>query len=484
MSHIRVKANRYNYCVALFVCLGSFTYGFTSGIFGTVIGQTSWWNYFNLAMDSSYGAVILDLCNGLFYAGGFLGCLTVNWLSDTFGRRRAIQIIMTICIIAAVIQTSSVHVAMLIVGRCLGGIAADMINCTVPTYISEISPPSQRGRLVGFHGVWTLVAFGLVNWAGLGTYFKANPNIQWRLLFGLQLVAPLVLLAGSFKLPESPRWLISRGRDKEGLDILERLHENPADPLHCGAKDEFFQIKNQLAQDNEESLRNLFQLLRNKKYRSRLLTGFFLQAMTQTSGILIVELANLNVIGWKPLMITGFYNSWAAFLNVINSFTVDRVGRVRAGGILCVSIVAALVAHYGTPDNTNLAGAGAAIAFMFLFVTFYGSCVDASSYIFCSEIFPTHIRAQGVGMATSGVFLMNAVYLTAAGTAFTKIGWKFYLVFIIIPALALPIIWRFFPETKGLTPEEIGALFGDEPAVGTNHIQELSETSVDERIKV
>jgi MFS family permease len=154
MSHIRVKANTYNYYIALFLCLGSFTYGFTSSVFGIVIGQTSWWNYFNLTLGSSYGASVLDACNGLFYAGGFLGCLTVNWLSDTFGRRRAIQIIMLICIIAAVIQIASVHIAMLIVSRFVGGIGAG-----IPTYISEISPPSQRGRLVGFHGVWTLVAF-------------------------------------------------------------------------------------------------------------------------------------------------------------------------------------------------------------------------------------------------------------------------------------------------------------------------------------
>lgn len=154
-----MKANAYNYCIALFLCLGSFTYGFTSGVFGIVIGQTSWWNYFNLTLGSSYGASILDACNGLFYTGGFLGCLAVNWFSDTLGRQRAIQIIMLICIIAAVIQTASVHIAMFIIGRFVGGIGAGMINSTIPTYISEISPPLQRGRLVGFHGVWTLVAF-------------------------------------------------------------------------------------------------------------------------------------------------------------------------------------------------------------------------------------------------------------------------------------------------------------------------------------
>jgi hypothetical protein len=80
------------------------------------------------------------------------------------------------------------------------------------------------------------------------------------------------------------------------------------------------------------------------------------------------------------------------------------------------------------------------------------------------------------------------VYLTAAGTAFTKIGWKFNLVFIIIPGLALPLIWRFFQETKGMTLEEVGALFGDGPALDVAHMPdvvhgEISETTVD-RIKL
>lgn len=141
-----------------------------------------------------------------------------------------------------------------------------------------------------------------------------------------------------------------------------------------------------------------------------------------------------------------------------------------------------LIANYGTPDNTNEGGAIAAIVFMFLFVTFYGSCVDASSYIYCSELFPTHVRAQGVGFSTSAVFLLNTgmiflwpptmskranvilhpAYNVAAGTAFQNIGWKFYLVFIIVPSCALPLIVRYFPETKGLTLEEVGQLFGDE----------------------
>ena len=142
-----------------------------------------------------------------------------------------------------------------------------------------------------------------------------------------------------------------------------------------------------------------------------------------------------------------------------------------------MSIVTGLVANHSKAGNTNRAGAAASIAMMFCFVTCYAAGVDAPSYVYCAEIFPTYIRSQGIGFATSGVFLMNTVLLTAGGTAFTNIGWRFYLLFIIVPAMSLPVIYACYPETKGLSLEEIGTLFGDEIAL-TTPIQYTEEPEV------
>lgn len=142
---------------------------------------------------------------------------------------------------------------------------------------------------------------------------------------------------------------------------------------------------------------------------------------------------------------------------------------------------------------------------MFLFVTFYGFGVDVSSYVYCSEIFPTHIRAQGVGFSVSSLFLLTTgksisqmnfthsslgldanknpqAYTTAAGPAFNSIGWKYYLVFIVVPSVMLPFMALYFPETKGLTLEEIGALFGEEVAIDITNLSEKEAKDLDERI--
>ncbi|KAK5333045.1 hypothetical protein LTR98_010865 [Exophiala xenobiotica] len=515
VGHVRAKANRYNFAIAFFVALGSFTYGFNSAIIGSVIGEPSFYSYFKFEATSAYGGRILGASNGTYAGAGVIGCWTVFWLLDTLGRKRAVQIIALVCIISAALQAGAVHIAMFLVGRCLNGLGVGFINTAIPTYISEISPPAQRGRIVGSHGFIICVSYGVSAWCGLGIYYENNPTIQWRLLLALQIVAPLLLLLGSPFIPESPRWLISNGRNQQGLNVVEKLHANASDPQHIGAREEYVQIKRQIELERSQPSPNIFQLVFSRKYGKRMLYGFYLQAMCQSTGVLVISnymvllLGKLGVTGSTPLLLLAVYNSWAAFLNFINALLIDRIGRIRiitigiSGCICCLILVTALNANYTNVGNTNKSGQTAAIFFMFLFVTFYGFGTDVSSYVYCSEIFPTHIRAKGVGWSVSGLFLMTTsksnpgvcltektnphdmcilVYTSVAGTAFNSIGWKYYLVFIIVTSLMLPyVVWK-FPETKGLSLEEVGALFGDEVALDVTHLTDQEQQELDAAI--
>ena len=152
MGRPGAKANKYNFAVAFFVALGSFAYGFNSSIIGAVIGQPSFYSYFNFTPTSSYGGSIIGASNGVYAGAGTIGCWTVFWLLDILGRKRAIQVITVLLLVSAAIQAGSVNIAMFLVGRGLNGLGVGFINCAIPTYISEISPPAQRGRIVGSHG--------------------------------------------------------------------------------------------------------------------------------------------------------------------------------------------------------------------------------------------------------------------------------------------------------------------------------------------
>ena len=148
----RAKANRYNFAIAFFVALGSFTYGYNSAIIGTVIGQPSFYDYFGFQATTPYGSSIIGALNGLYAGAGVIGSLSVFTLLDVLGRRRAIQVAAIVCVITAALQAGSVHIAMFLTARFLNGLGVAWLNCSVPTYLSEISPALQRGRIVGAHG--------------------------------------------------------------------------------------------------------------------------------------------------------------------------------------------------------------------------------------------------------------------------------------------------------------------------------------------
>ena len=134
-----------------------------------------------------------------------------------------------------------------------------------------------------------------------------------------------------------------------------------------------------------------------------------------------------------------------------------------AGCCACLIVEAAMIATFASPVPAvpDEAGLRTGVAAFYVFLLFYGCGIDCAGVVFYSEVFPNHIRSKGVAMAIATIALTDLVYLQATSTAFANIGWKFFLVFIIISGLGA--IWAFFslPETKGVPLEEIAAIFGD-----------------------
>ncbi|KAF9889825.1 hypothetical protein FE257_006915 [Aspergillus nanangensis] len=476
-------SNAYSYFVVFVAALGSLTFGFTNAIVGTVLGIPSFLTYFGLALDSSTARDqrIIGAQNGLFFGGGLVGCFALSTLVNGWGRVRGFQVICSISVVAGALQGAAVHIGMLLIGRFLGGIASGMLCSAVPLYQSELSPPSRRGRMVGSHGALLATGFALAGWAAYGCYFAREGQLQWRLLLSLQVVSPALLLGISFWMPESPRWLLMKQQTEAGLETLKRLRRSPEDPNDILAHEEYYQISRQLALEGEMPT-TMWELIRLPSYRRRFMLGFFLQVICESTGIAVINnysvlLYNgLGLTGWKPLLVYAGYATWAGITNYTSSLLIDRVGRVRlfkigaVSTLLCLIIFTALSASVDGSDNKPVAGA--AVAFLFVYLTCFATCMDTNSFVYCVEIFPTNARAVGFSTAVCGWIGTNLVYTEVASTAFGTIKWKFFLVFISVSAATLPFWWLCLPETKDLSLEEIAALFEDEVAIDFTHMGE------------
>lgn len=409
--------------------------------------------------------------NGLFQAGGLFGVFTAGWTADKFGRCKAILVATIITIVGAALQTGSVHIAMFLVARFITGFGVGGLVMLVPLWQSEVAPPHSRGLLVGLHGVSILIGYNLATWIGYGFFFVNAGGAQWRIPLVIQIVPALILACGILFIPESPRWLAKNGQIDQARAVLDRTHRDPNDDTNAFAAKELSQIQSQL--DLERTLPSSWKsILTIPHYRKRAWIGMLTLFAGQFTGTLVINNYGPTLyenLGYGPanrILLSAGWITEGLFANMLNAFLLDRVGRkwlMTAGLAGCVVALVGeciMLALFGGAGSK--AGNSAAVFFLYLHLAFYGSCLDASTYVYASEIWPTHLRAKGFAISVSGLFLGSLILLVSAPTGFANVDWKFYLVMVVVSFLNIFIFAIFFPETKGLPLEEIAARFGDE----------------------
>ncbi|KAH7921398.1 general substrate transporter [Leucogyrophana mollusca] len=478
----------FNIRIILVLTLGSLTYGYAFSVITNTLGQPGFLSYFNLDNDASYANQIEGAINGIFSAGGTFGALTVGYMCDIHGRKVTMNTAAIISLVGGALQAGSVDIAMLLVARFITGWGIGMMVVLIPIFQAEISPPSSRGLLVGQHGAWIVAGYAIASWVGVGTFYSTNMSFQWRFPLALQCASPLALLCCSPWVPESPRWLLMQGRHAESWDIVSRLHVDAHDQPDSQkklsyAQKEFHQMVKQVEMDTNAWAAGggARQMFTKPSYRKRMWMGFFTQYSAQATGAMVVNnyIVNLyhglGINGGLVLVLGALYVTVATGANFLASVLMDHVGRVRlliiglTGCMLSLSLECAMEARFeGTSDRV---GNALGVFFVFTFIFFYAGGIDATSYVYCSEIFPTHIRSQGMAFSMIGTFLSTVVFLEAGPTALAKIKWNYYIMFIGLTAVDIAVMWYYFPEnnrfiqTKGLSLEEINIRFSDEVAV-------------------
>ncbi|KAF9890599.1 hypothetical protein FE257_005730 [Aspergillus nanangensis] len=497
LQHIVV--NSYNLWIVIFVAIGTIACAYGLAVIGSTVGQPNFYTYFGLASEGQpgYGHTtnIIGALNGLNSAGAVGGCLFQAWTADAYGRKWTIQMGLIVVLVGGALCAGTVHIAMFMVGRFVAGIGSGVLACIVPAYQAEVSTADTRGAMVAVTGIMYAVGYSLAAWLGFACYhMPATANaasFAWRFPLAVQTLFPLIVLAGSSFVPESPRWLLQQGRRTEAFGIVARLHRTPDDTSDARARQEFYLIEQQFQLDQSLSVTaGWVEMFRTPANRRRALVAFLLMWGDQFLGIYVLAnygvliYASLGMKGSVPLLLYACCNSLTLFGNTWTAFYVDRHGRRKfllIGSIGCtvsMTFLCALTARFLGTDNQG--GLRAAIFFIFFYTFWWCFFMDATQYIYVAEIFPNHLRSRGVALGIGAFYLASEITLVGAPVGLDRIGWKFYLVLIVPSIFYIVLIYFFFPETKGRTLEEIGALFGDEQGVAS-HWYDLS---AEEREKV
>lgn len=401
-------------------------------------------------------------------------------------------------IIGSTIICASQNVGMLAAGRVINGLAVGIESAQVPVYISEIAPPSKRGRLVGSQQwaiTWGIlimyyISFGCSYIGGKDSH--SYSTAVFRIPWGLQMIPAVLLFIGMFFLPESPRWLARQDRWEECRSVLALVHGNgdANSPFVVAEMQEIGEMCEFERQNSDVSYLELFK----PKMINRTMTGLWCQIWSQLTGMNVMMYYITYVFGMAGY--SGNANLLASsiqyIINVVMTVPaliwVDRWGRrptMLIGAALMMIWMyanAGILATYGTivpggiegvaEKSMSLTGAPAKalIACTYLFVASYAPTWGPVSWVYPPELYPLRVRGKAVALATSANWAFNTALGLFVPSAFANIRWETYIIFGVFLTAMWIHVFLLFPETAGKTLEETAQIFEDPngiPYIGT-----------------
>jgi SP family arabinose:H+ symporter-like MFS transporter len=426
--------------ISLTAAFGGLLFGFDIAIFSGTIPFIK--SYYHLT-DAQLGWTGSSL-----YIGCIIGTLITGYFTDRFGRKLPLILAALIFTVSSVNMGWAATYDMLIVWRIIAGIGVGAASMLSPLYIAEISPSAVRGRMVSINQLAVVIGILL---AYTSNYLLAGVDNNWRWMFASGAIPALIFFVCVFLVPESPRWLVSKGMIDKARQILARL----------GNDREAEQQLHAIQQAHRSEVKGKISDLWKPGVLSLVMLGITIAVFQQISGAnaiffyapIIFEKAGMDVNDqlFQQILI----GSINLIFTLIAMQLVDRVGRKKMmmGGALLMSLWLMLV---GICFSMNALGGYTLTLFVLAFIATYATTLAPVTWVLISEIFPTRIRGVAVSVATAALWIACfalaygfPVLIEAASAAQT-----FYL-FAGVCFVYFFLLWRFAPETKGKTLEEV-----------------------------
>ena len=469
------KKSNYLLGISFVSTIGGFLFGYDTAI---ISGCNSF-----LEQHFQLSAAMLGWLVSSALLGTILGCVIAGTITDKFGRKKAL-ILAALCLTVSALGsmlppqflgdldhsfwiTSDVTTSFnfLIVVRLIGGIGVGITSVVAPIYISELSKPESRGKMVSMYQLsitlGILLAF-LVDWIVLSNAGDAAGIISsdsssfwswlfvdelWRGMFGTEVPIALLFLCLLFIVPETPRWLITKGRKVEALAIMEKI---------LGKEEAQVEMKEIEALEKEETggFKELFQPF----LRIPLLIGILLPMFAHLSGIAAIMYYAPNIINESVKSVESAFLG-AVLVGVVNSaFTFVAISQIEKFGrkkLLLIGVVGAFISLSGVGILFAM-GSQYVIIPLLMYVASFAFSFGPIVWVIISEIFPTRIRGLAVSIGSFSLMVTGFVVTLTNPVLIETInasGTFFLYAFLTMPAIWF--IWKFVPETKGKTLEDI-----------------------------
>lgn len=433
--------------------------------------------YFKHDFNNPAGA-ILGLMNAVYPLGKVIGLFVVTPVADRFGRKMPMAIGLVGCIVFAIVQGLSPNLAAFVIARAFLGFWTSFVSQPSPVLIAELAYPTQRGKLTSLYNTFFYFGAIFAAWLTFGT-FKINSTWSWRIPSMVQGAIPVVQLAALWFMPESPRYLVSRGRSDEARrDLIKHHAGGDADsPLVAF---EMAEIERAMAAEKSESYsaNSWLDLFRGAANRRRTLIAIIVGIFSQWNGVGVVSYyltLVLNTIGITDPRDQTLINGMLQIFNWLmatfaGAMMVDRLGRrtlflISTSGML-VSYICWTGLTSGFVTSKDQGMGRAVLAFIFIFYFFYDIAWTPLFQAYPVEIYPYTLRSRSLSITLITSFTGLIIGNQVNPIAMDAIQWKYYIVFCCLLAVLLVLIYFLFPETKGRTLEEIREVF-EGPATST-----------------
>lgn len=427
---------------AITAAIGGLLFGFDTAV---IAGVTA-----DLTRTYSLDPAALGITVSSALWGTVVGSLFAGLPGDKYGRKTALQGLALFYFVSALGSALAWNWISFVAFRVLGGLAIGGSSVLGPMYIAEIAPAHNRGKMVGlfqFNVVFgILVAYFsnyLVGMAGLG-------ESEWRWKLGVAAVPALVFLLLLFAIPQSPRWLVQRGRVDEARTALEQIGERNVDRELASITAD---MQREAAAHNER--------LFTARNRLPVFLAITIGMFNQLSGInaILYYLNDIFAKGGFSKVSSDLQAVAIGFTNLVFTMLamtiIDKVGRKTllligsVGTAICLAGVAYI---FGTGAHEGLL-----IWLLIGFIAFFAFSQGAVIWVYISEVFPTMVRAKGQSLGSFSHWAMNAVIsglFPVVAASFTAAPFVFFAAMMV---LQFVVVLLTYPETKGVSLEDMQA---------------------------